>query len=100
LRYADVLIFFKKKKKEDIDKVGLAGGTYKLIVTDSRRGGTTTEDGIGFEFRKTNLQMWEAEAQVVDYENREYQEEEDIEYNRKALLDEDGDDADTVFDRS
>jgi replicative DNA helicase len=100
LRYADVLIFFKKKKKEDIDKVGLAGGTYKLIVTDSRRGGTTTEDGIGYEFRKTNLQLWEAEAQVVDYENRGYQEEEDIEYNRKALLDEDGDDADTVFDRS
>lgn len=99
LRYADVLIFFKKKTSEDVAKTGLAGGTYKLIVTDSRRGGTTTEDGIGFEFRKTNLQMWEAEAQVVDYENRENQEEEDIEYDRKTLLDED-DDADTVFDRS
>lgn len=99
LRYADVLIFFKKKDKNDIEKTGLSGGTYKLLVTDSRRGGTTTEDGIGYEFRKSNLQIWEAEAQVVDYDHREYQEEEDIEYDKKNLLEED-DDADTVFDRS
>jgi len=81
LRYADVLMFFKTKTPEEIEAGGgLNGGTHKLVITDSRRGGTTTEDGIGYEFLKKTLQIHEAEFQVVDYNKKDYQEKEDIEY--------------------
>jgi len=80
LRYADVLMFLKPKTPEEVQAGTRNGGTYKLVITASRRGGTTPEEGIGFEFKKKTLQIYEAGAQLIDYDSNEYQEKEDIEY--------------------
>ncbi len=80
LRYADVLMFFKPKEQEEIERGGIDGGNYKLIITDSRRGGTTPVEGIGYRFIKSMLTINEAKVQLVDYDSKEYKEKEDIEY--------------------
>ena len=80
LRYADVLMFLKPKEVEEIERGGLQAGGHKLVITDSRRGGTTPEEGIGLEFIKSSLQINEAKIQLIDYESKEYREKEEIEY--------------------
>jgi len=69
LRYADVLMQFMLKSEDEIVDGGIRSGTHKLVVTDSRRGGTTPLEGIGFTFKKTSLQLSEAEVQLVDYKH-------------------------------
>lgn len=81
LRYADVLMFLKPKEMEEIERGGIEAGGYKLVITDSRRGGTTPEEGIGLDFLKRTLQMNEAKLQLIDYDSKEYREKEEIEYN-------------------
>jgi len=81
LRYADVLMFFKPKEKEEMERGGTLGGGYKLVITNSRRGGTTPEEGIGYDFLKRTLQISEAEVQLIDYESKEYKEKEEMEYD-------------------
>ena len=81
LRYADVLMFFKYKEKEEMERGGTLGGGHKLVITNSRRGGTTPEEGIGYDFLKRTLQISEAEVQLIDYESKEYKEKEEIEYD-------------------
>jgi len=81
LRYADVLMFLKPKTPEEMQQAGISGGTYKLVITDSRRGGTTPIEGIGFNFYKRSLQMSEAEVQLIDYESNEYKERENFDYD-------------------
>jgi len=80
LRYADVLMFFKPKEIEEIERGGTQAGGHKLMITDSRRGGTTPEEGIGYEFTKRTLQISEAQVQLIDYDSKEYKEKEEIEY--------------------
>ena len=80
LRYADVLMILKPKMPEEIQRAGISGGTYKLQITDSRRGGTTPIEGIGFNFYKRSLQMSEAEVQLIDYENGKFKEQENFDY--------------------
>ena len=80
LRYADVLMFFKPKEVEEIERGGPHGGGHKLVITDSRRGGTTPEEGISYEFTKKTLQINEASVQLINYDSKEYKEKEDIEY--------------------
>lgn len=80
LRYADVLMFFKSKEIEEIEKGGTQAGGHKLMITDSRRGGTTPEEGIGYEFTKRTLKIEEAAVQLIDYDSKEYKEKEEIEY--------------------
>jgi len=80
LRYADVLMFLKPKEVEEIERGGTQAGGHKLVITDSRRGGTTPEEGIGLEFIKRTLQINEAKVQLIDYESKEYKEKEEIEY--------------------
>ncbi len=80
LRYADVLMFFKPKSKEEMDKVypfEKEYGTHKLIITDSRRGGTTPEEGIGFSFTKRMLHLSEAPKQLIDYNESKKEEKND-----------------------
>jgi len=84
LRYADVLMFFKQREKEEMDATGNAGGTYKLVITNSRRGGTTPEQGIGYVFLKSMLQIAEAEIQMIDYDSKEYREKEEMDYAVEA----------------
>jgi replicative DNA helicase len=93
IRYADVLMFFKKRTNEEMGKVSpfeKEYGYYKLIIKKSRRGGTTPSEGIGYDFIKKILQINEANKQLIDYESKEDQEQEEIEY--------DGSDSDDQFD--
>lgn len=81
LRYADVLMFLKPKELEEIEAGGVQAGGHKLVITDSRRGGTTPEEGIGLEFLKRSLQMNEAKIQLIDYYSKEYKEKEGIKHD-------------------
>ena len=72
LRYADVLIFFQKKLIDEIEAGGENSGTHKLIIKDSRRGGETPEEGIGYDFYKSRLLIKEAKNQLIDYSTKSY----------------------------
>jgi len=81
LRYSDVVMFFKPKTKEEFDKVHPFEkdyGNYKLIITDSRRGGTTPDEGIGYYFLKRLLKIEEAPKQLIDYDNYVSKEKDEI----------------------
>lgn len=58
-RYADVICLWQKRSKEERDLGGEHCGSYKLIVRDSRRGGATSEEGIGYHFFKDKLTIRE-----------------------------------------
>lgn len=87
LRYADVLMFLKPKPVEEVEKYGIDYGTYRLVITDSRRGGTTPPEGIDYQFVKKSLQMHEAIKQVINYDDREYQEKEELDYGFNKVVD-------------
>lgn len=81
LRYSDVVMVFKPKTKEEFDKVHPFEkdyGNYKLVITDSRRGGTTPEEGIGYYFLKRLLKIEEASKQLIDYDNYVNKEKDEI----------------------
>jgi len=81
LRYADVLMFFKPKTKEELDSVAPFEkdyGNYKLVITDSRRGGTTPDEGIGYYFLKRLLKIEEAQKQLIDYDKFKNTEKDDV----------------------
>lgn len=90
LRYADVVMFFKPKTQTEIEDCGVRGGTYRLIIRHSRRGGTTPDEGISYRFYKKCLQIEEAETQVIDYDSKELKEREefDIEDSIEDSIDE------------
>lgn len=91
LRYADVLMFLKPKPVEEVEKYGIDYGTYRLIITDSRRGGTTPPEGIDYQFVKKSLRMHEAIKQVINYDDREYQEKEELDYGFNKVIDKEED---------
>jgi replicative DNA helicase len=72
VRYADTIMEWMMKSEEEQEKKGFAGGQYKLVVRETRRGGMTPDDGIGYIFKKEMLQIREAEPpdQVIDYGNK------------------------------
>ena len=79
LRYADVIAFFKRMSDEEIEDIKQKYrpfendyGTHKLVIRDSRRGGQTPEEGIGFSFKKRFLTIEEAKLQRIDYNSAEY----------------------------
>lgn len=92
LRYADVLMFFGIKKKEEIEDAGIGAGTHRLVIKNSRRGGETPAEGIGYSFYKSTLQIYESEQQVIDYSDKENKTSEEIEYGnfQKEVLVNDG----------
>lgn len=86
LRYADVIAFFKRRSEEELQALEekyrpFHGdyGTYRLWIKESRRGGQTPEEGIGFSFKKQLLYITEAKRQIIDYSSAEYSEKEVIE---------------------
>jgi replicative DNA helicase len=81
LRYSDIIMFLKPKDNEEIEKYGIDYGTYRLIITDSRRGGTTPQEGIDYQFIKTSLQIFESPQQRIDYESEEYKEKDEGMYD-------------------
>jgi len=72
IRYADTIMQWMYKTEEEQEIKGDAGGQYKLVVRETRRGGMTPDQGIGYLFKKTTLNVKEAEPpdQVVDYGDR------------------------------
>lgn len=81
LRYADVLMRLEARDDEEMKKVSpyeADYGTYKLMITDSRRGGTTPKEGIGLTFKKRILLIHESRKQLVDYDSKEFLEKEEM----------------------
>ncbi len=68
-RYADVIGLWSQRGKEEIEKDGLEAGSHKLIIQNSRRGGQTPTEGIGFRFFKEQLRIMEVDIdkQAIDY---------------------------------
>jgi len=58
-RYADVICYWSKRSVKDIETGGASSGTYKLEIKDTRRGGATNENGIGYYFYKEQLHIIE-----------------------------------------
>lgn len=58
-RYGDIISVWGLRSKEEMEKCGPEGGFYKLVVKDTRRGGSTPEEGIGYMFHKTRLTIRE-----------------------------------------
>jgi len=75
-RYADTVIVLEEKTKEEVEKLGFSGGLHKFFIKHSRRGGETPPEGIGIHFRKSILNIQEAEPQLIDYIQYEATEEE------------------------
>lgn len=69
VRYADTIMQWTYRTKEEMEATGLPGGQHKLIVKETRRGGMTPEEGIGYLFRKSTLTVEEAEPpdQMIEY---------------------------------
>jgi len=68
-RYADVIGLWSTRGKEEIEKYGLDAGSHKLVVQNSRRGGQTPPEGIGFHFFKEQLRIKEV---VIGKQARDY----------------------------
>jgi replicative DNA helicase len=83
LRYTDNLMFFKPRTKDELDKIRPFErdyGYHKLVIRKARFGGTTTDEGIGYEFTKKILLITEASKQLVDYDSKEDKEKEELMY--------------------
>jgi len=67
--FADIVMQWGKKEIKEVEAGGEQAGQYKLIIKDTRRGGGTPEEGIGYKFRKRSLQIKEIEApfQLIKY---------------------------------
>ncbi len=77
-RYGDVICHWAARKSEEQEEGGIDSGTHKLVIRNTRRGGTTNEHGIGFNFFKEYLIIQEVVAgkqyftdfdRVVNYES-------------------------------
>ena len=71
-RYADVIAFWSQRTPEEREKAPKSGSN-KLIIKDSRRGGTTNEEGIGYHFFREKLKIREVphEYQFTNYREEE-----------------------------
>ena len=58
-RYGDIISFWQLRTKEEKEQGGEMCGQFKLIIKDTRRGGSTSEEGIGYMFHKTRLTIRE-----------------------------------------
>lgn len=59
-RYADVIAFWGLREDKEI-KDFPGGGGYKLWIKDSRRGGITPKEGIGYHFFREKLSIKEVD---------------------------------------
>jgi replicative DNA helicase len=71
-RYADVICQLMVKTEEELEDGGDKGGTHKLVVRETRRGGSTPSEGISFKFFKEQLSIKEVNApdQLIPYGER------------------------------
>ena len=54
-RYGDVICHWAARDNEEMDEGGNSCGSHKLIIKDTRRGGSTNVHGIGYNFFKEYL---------------------------------------------
>lgn len=67
--FADVVMEWKRKDKEEAEATAFEGGQYKMIIKDTRRGGMTPDEGICYKFFKQRLRIDEVDEQ---YQTRSY----------------------------
>ncbi len=69
-RFGDVIAQWMSKNKDELED-GYRGGTHKLVVRNTRRGGATPEEGIGYHFFKEQLRIKEVKIteQMIDFSN-------------------------------
>jgi len=67
--FGDIVMQWMRKEKDELEAKGYEGGQYKLVIRDTRRGGETPEQGIGYKFRKKSLTIREVELehQIITY---------------------------------
>lgn len=71
-RYGDVVAFWQSRPVDEVNESFEKGenrGTHRLIIKDSRRGGTTSAEGIEYRFKKKFLRIKE---QPIDAQPAEY----------------------------
>lgn len=68
-RFADVLCVWSARTKEEQEAGGYDCGSHKLVIRDTRRGGATSEEGIGYIFFKEKLGIREVKADKQYFHN-------------------------------
>jgi replicative DNA helicase len=58
-RYADVICHWAVRDDTELKEGGNTCGTHKLVIKDTRRGGATSNNGIGYMFFKEYLRIKE-----------------------------------------
>lgn len=60
-RYGDIVAFWQTRTDKELEDGGdfKNVGTHKLVIKDTRRGGSTNEHGIGFNFWKKHIRISE-----------------------------------------
>lgn len=58
-RYADVICFWGDRPEDEIQEGGIECGSHKIVIKDTRRGGATSNYGIGYVFFKEFLKIRE-----------------------------------------
>lgn len=58
-RYADVICIWGGRGKDEMEAGGSECGSHKLVIKDTRRGGATSLEGIGYNFFKDFLKIRE-----------------------------------------
>lgn len=70
-RYADVICIWSTREAKDIETGSVDSGSHKLVIKDTRRGGATNDNGIGYNFRKDILQINEVAVDKQYFTNFE-----------------------------
>lgn len=58
-RFGDIVAMWAYRTEEEKKMCGIEGGQYKLVIKDTRRGGSTPPEGIGYTFFKSRLYIRE-----------------------------------------
>ena len=58
-RYADVVALWSTRGASEMETGGRSCGSHKLVIKDTRRGGATSDEGIGYMFHKDFLKIRE-----------------------------------------
>lgn len=68
-RYADVICVWGTRDPEEVDVGSKDCGSHKLVIKDTRRGGATSDEGIGYNFFKEFLKIREVAADKQYFTN-------------------------------
>lgn len=54
-RFGDIIALWQFRTEEEKKICGVEGGQYKLVIKDTRRGGSTPKEGIGYTFFRNRI---------------------------------------------